>query len=134
MDRMNEQCWVLIGTYSELDRLWRVKRRRQIGGSRTSVEADWAWTLAHEEQHGDVIGFWHTHPRGYGTIPSGRDVLTMRAWCSAFGKPLLCVIADGDNWDGYVFVDDESEWQPVRSIERIKPGQFVMMMGEKNFS
>ena len=33
----------------------------------------------------------------------------MRAWCSAFGKPLLCLIASPKSVRGYRFDDDESE-------------------------
>jgi proteasome lid subunit RPN8/RPN11 len=45
-----------------------------------------------EEKHGDVVGFLHTHPDGP-AAPSKRDLRTMRAWWSAFGKPLLYLIA-----------------------------------------
>jgi proteasome lid subunit RPN8/RPN11 len=106
---MNEQCWVLIFADGEREGNWRVKRRKRVRGKPASVEADWAWALAREEQYGDVAGFFHTHPPGAGTSPSARDVRTMRAWCCALGKPLLCLIAEGAQVDGYVFTDDESE-------------------------
>jgi hypothetical protein len=82
-----------------------------VGGV-ASVEADWGWTLAREEERGDVVGFWHTHPAGAGTAPSGRDIRTMQAWCSALGKPLLCLISEegrGGEAAVYLFADDESE-------------------------
>ena len=61
--------------------------------------------LAREEQRRDVIGFYHTHP-GLPACPSRRDVRTMHAWCSAFGKPLLCVMAGVDGARGYRFEDE----------------------------
>jgi proteasome lid subunit RPN8/RPN11 len=121
---VNEICWVLVGLRE--GRVWRVAKRRRISGHPTSVEADWAWTLAREEKRGDVMGFWHTHPRGMGTTPSARDVQTMQAWRSALGKPLLCVIADGTQMSGYVFADDESEGRPVQSITRVKREQVIV--------
>jgi hypothetical protein len=45
----------------------------------------------------------------------------MRAWCSALGKPLLCLIADGEELGGRVFPDDEAEDQPVSEIEQLEP-------------
>ncbi len=108
-----ERCWVLIGKLGTAAGDWRVRRRRPVGGDAASVEVDWAWALAREEQYGDVLGFWHTHPAGAGVAPSERDLRTMRAWCNAFGKPLLCVIADGDRRAAYVFLNGESEAQPV---------------------
>jgi hypothetical protein len=52
------------------------------------------------------MGWYHTHP-GMRAIPSARDVATMRAWCLALGKPLLCVIAGNDGTRGYIFYDDD---------------------------
>jgi hypothetical protein len=78
---------------------------RYRAGEAASVVADGAWTLRREESCGDVVGFMHTHPMG-GLSPSSRDVRTMRAWCDALGKSLICVIATPheigawrfDNW------------------------------------
>jgi hypothetical protein len=44
----------------------------------------------------------------------------MKAWCSALGKPLLCLIAEEgkpDNPAGYLFPDDE---QPGSLVELAK--------------
>jgi hypothetical protein len=65
------------------------------------------------------MGFFHTHPIGAGVSASDRDVRTMQAWCSALGKPLLCLIVEGDPSGlpgGVIFVDDESEGEPVKEI------------------
>jgi hypothetical protein len=46
----------------------------------------------------------------------------MQAWCSALGKPLLCLIAEGESLldpAAYLFTDDESQGQPVPSIELV---------------
>jgi proteasome lid subunit RPN8/RPN11 len=88
------------------------------------VRFDGLWVLAREEDRGDVIGFYHTHPDGPAR-PSRRDVRTMRAWCSAFGKPLLCVIASPAGIDGYCFDDDSSEGVPLAVVEVFHRGVVV---------
>lgn len=79
---MNERAAVLLDS-------GRLVRWREGGAAH--VEADGAWALRREEAKGDVAGFFHTHPPGV-TGMSARDRLTMKAWVSAFGKPLLCAI------------------------------------------
>jgi proteasome lid subunit RPN8/RPN11 len=117
---MTELCWVLLGAYDENDQTWRLLARRNVAGRPASVEADWRWALAREEERGDVAGFAHTHPAGSGTRPSQRDVRTMEAWCSAFGKALVCLIAEGealDNPAGYLFRSDRAEPLPLAAFE-----------------
>ncbi len=126
MKNSTEECWILVGRFAAHECCWYLKRRRRVAGKAASVEADWAWALAREEKSGDVMGFWHTHPRGAGTTPSARDVRTMRAWCSAFGKPLVCVIADGKDLAGYLFAEAEANGQ-YAVIRRVKTrGTFVV--------
>ena len=127
---MNEQCWILTGHFDEAAGIWRLQAEHHASGHPASVEADWHWTLTREEEQGDVAGFAHTHPIGAGTNPSARDVRTMQAWCSALGKPLLCLIAEGESLldpAAYLFSDDESEGQPAPSFELvdIEPPQKV---------
>src|SRR5580700_9841392 len=105
MNPVVEQCWTLLGQHR--GRIWHCRRVRQSCGERTSVHFDGNWVLDREERHGDVVGFLHTHPDGPAT-PSQRDVRTIRAWCCAFGKPLLCLIASPEELRGYCFEDDES--------------------------
>jgi len=112
---VNEKAAVLVG--QRRGRVWEGRLCRLQVGDATSVEFDWAWVLAREEQHGDVIGFYHTHPSGAIT-PSKRDVRTMRAWVGCFGKPLLCVIESGAALTAYVFETDEDEGRPLAEVQR----------------
>jgi proteasome lid subunit RPN8/RPN11 len=88
------------------------------------VRFDGSWVLAREERRGDVVGFYHTHPDGPAR-PSHRDVRTMRAWCSAFGKPLLCVIASPAGVNGYRFDDDSADGKPLTVVEAFRRGAVV---------
>jgi proteasome lid subunit RPN8/RPN11 len=117
---MNEQCWALTGSYDEEYKIWRVRLRQQISGRPSGVEADWHWALDQEEKIGNLVGFAHTHPVGSGTNPSARDIRTMQAWCSALGKPLLCLIAEGEGLNepaAYVFDDDQSDGTVTKAFE-----------------
>jgi proteasome lid subunit RPN8/RPN11 len=80
--------------------------------------------LRREEERHDVLGFFHTHPDGPHS-PSDRDVRTMRAWCSAFGKPLLCVIASPEALCGYCFDGDESEGVELEVVELFPRGVVI---------
>jgi proteasome lid subunit RPN8/RPN11 len=116
---MNEICWALLGSYDAEERIWQVIPYRKVEGNTASVEADWEWALTREENQGDLMGFFHTHPVGVGVSPSDRDVRTMQAWCSALGKPLVCLIVEGDGSgipEGVVFIDDESVGDPFKWI------------------
>ncbi|MGD2078154.1 MAG: Mov34/MPN/PAD-1 family protein [Chloroflexota bacterium] len=117
---MTEQSWVLLGAYHEQEGIWRLRACRHVPGQPASVEADWQWALAREEVHGDVVGFAHTHPAGSGTEPSNRDLRTMEAWCSAFGKPLVCLIAEGHSLHdpaGYLFHHDGDDPLSLAAFE-----------------
>jgi proteasome lid subunit RPN8/RPN11 len=122
---MTEQCWVLLGVYDEREACWRLRIRGHVSGRPADVEADWRWAMDREEACGDVAGFAHTHPVGSGTKPSDRDMRTMEAWCSAFGKPLICLIAEGETLNdpaAYLFTDDEAEPRPVTEFEVLEEG------------
>ena len=109
-----EHCWVLLG--HRQGRVWHARKARPQTGEPVSVTFDGLWVLRREERRRDVIGFYHTHP-GMPARPSRRDVRTMRAWCGAFGKPLLCVIAGVDGIRGYRFDDDESDGVELELVE-----------------
>jgi hypothetical protein len=88
------------------------------------VRFDGIWVLEREETHGDVVGFLHTHPDGP-AIPSDRDLRTMRAWCLAFGKPLLCLIDSPAGICGYRFDGDESNGEPLAVVEAFSRGVVI---------
>jgi len=100
-----ERCWTLLG--QRRGRVWHARRVRPLSGETLCVAFDGPWVLRREEERHDVAGFYHTHPAGPAR-PSRRDVRTMRAWCSAFGKPLLCLIASPGEVRGYYFAKDGS--------------------------
>jgi proteasome lid subunit RPN8/RPN11 len=88
------------------------------------VRFDGLWVLGREETHGDVVGFLHTHPDGPAS-PSERDVRTMRAWCLAFGKPLVCLIDSPDGLGAYRFDGDESNGVPLAAVEAFSRGVVI---------
>jgi len=109
-----EECWILVGRRHA--GAWRARRVRYRCGEPAQVMADGAWALKREETRGDVLGFFHTHPMG-GLRPSVRDVRTMRAWCDAFGKSLICVIATPHAIGGWRFDDYQSDGETLASVE-----------------
>jgi proteasome lid subunit RPN8/RPN11 len=117
-----EQCWTLVG--GRRGCIWLCRRVRRASGERASVRFDGAWTLEREETHGDVAGFLHTHPDGPAS-PSDRDVRTMRAWVRAFGKPLLCLIADPDALRGYRFDTAESAGKSLALTQAFPRGVVI---------
>jgi proteasome lid subunit RPN8/RPN11 len=126
---MNERLWTLLGSRDAGTGTWRITRHHMVIGRPAEVEADWAWILDRDEAHSDVMGFYHTHPDGCGLAPSQRDIRTMRAWCSALGKPLLCLIAENRKPGvpaGYVFLNDEHGGEPVGSLARETERLFVV--------
>ncbi|NOX54358.1 MAG: hypothetical protein GXP27_07920 [Planctomycetes bacterium] len=117
-----EWCWVLVG--SRRGRVWYMRRLRRSVGRATNVEFDGLSVLEREERRGDVVGFFHTHPSSP-AAPSQRDVDTMRAWVSAFGKPLLCVIEGVDGLAGYRFDDDRSKGVRLPLVEKFPRGVVI---------
>lgn len=117
-----EQCWILVG--QRRGRIWLGRKVRRVTGERACVTFNATWVLEQEEKRHDVIGFWHTHPDGPDG-PSQRDVRTMRAWCSAFGKPLLCVIQSPTVIAGFCFHDDESDCVPLPLLEAFPRGVVI---------
>lgn len=120
---MNERCWTLVGRRQ--GPFWVTRRRRPTRGSPASVEFDAAWVLRREEDRGDVVGFYHTHPAA-APEPSGRDVLTMRAWTSSLGKPLLCLIESDGRPAAFRFDDDRSDGVRLAACELLPHGVVVL--------
>ena len=122
-----EECWPLVG--ERRGRLWLARKLRQTVGSPASVEFDGPAVLAREEKRHDIVGFLHTHP-GFPAEPSARDIATMQAWVSAFGKPLLCLIHGTDGLAGYVFYSDDSRGERLIQVESFARGSMVALCGE----
>jgi proteasome lid subunit RPN8/RPN11 len=121
---VNEECWTLVGR--RRGGVWFARAVRRVSGEPVRVAFDAAWALEREERRGDLIGFLHTHPTG-ALAPSGRDVRTMSAWCSAFGKPLLCLIARADRVAGYRFGGDGdgTDYVPLAEVQRFPRGVVI---------
>jgi len=117
-----EQYGTLVGR--RRGRIWYARRVHLRKGTAASVRFDGLGVLEREESRGDVLGFFHTHPDGP-PRPSQRDVRTMRAWCSAFGKPLLCVIASPDGLAGFQFEDDGSNGVVLETVEVFPRGVLI---------
>ena len=117
-----EQAWVLIGRRK--GRIWYARRIGRCAGEPASVEFDGPAVLDREERKRDVVGFLHTHPASE-ALPSRRDLDTMRAWVSAFGKPLLCVIEGTDGLVGYRFDDESSRGERLLSVELFPRGVVI---------
>jgi proteasome lid subunit RPN8/RPN11 len=117
-----EQCWTLLG--ERRGRIWFCRRVQRASGERARVRFDGDWVLRREESHGDVVGFLHTHPDGP-AVPSDRDVRTMHAWCGAFGKPLLCLIACPEGLRGFRFDDDDSAGEALAIVEVFPRGVVI---------
>ena len=114
-----ENCWTLIGR--RRGRIWCARRIRRSAGTSTTVAFDAKAVLDREEDRGDVVGFFHTHLHS-DPQPSRRDVDTMRAWCSAFGKPLLCVIAGRTETAAFRFDDSNSTGVRLTKVEMFPRG------------
>ena len=119
---VNEQCWVLVG--SRRGPIWYARQITSSAGDPARVEFDGLRVLAREERRRDVVGFYHTHPT-FPASPSARDVRTLQAWVSAFGKPLLCVIEGTDGLRAWRFDDDRSTGIPLRAIEQFARGVLI---------
>jgi hypothetical protein len=117
-----ERCWVLVG--QRRGRIWCGRRLRTSVGEPAHVEFDGPAVLDREERRRDVIGFLHTHP-AYSAVPSQRDLHTMRAWATAFGKPLLCLIEGVDGLAGYRFDDDTSDGDRLPLVETFPRGVII---------
>ena len=118
-----EHCWTLVG--HRRGELWLARRVRKKFGQPASVEFDATWVLVREESHGDVVGFYHTHPAGV-IEPSVRDDRTMHAWVSSFGRPLLCVIEADGLARAFLYRDDETPGTALPQCVLFPRGWIVM--------
>jgi proteasome lid subunit RPN8/RPN11 len=126
--RSSEECWLLVGR--RRGRIWHARQIGRCAGEPASVEFDGLATLRREERRRDVVGFLHTHP-ATATVPSRRDLDTMRAWVGALGKPLLCVIEGVDGLAGWRFDDDESDGERLLAVELFPRGVLIGVDAEQ---
>jgi proteasome lid subunit RPN8/RPN11 len=122
-----EQYWTLVG--KRRGRIWYARRVRASAGKRLRVTFDGPWVLRREEERADVLGFFHTHPDGP-PRPSRRDIRTMRAWVSCFGKPLLCVITSPVGFAGYRFDEHRSGGVALALVELFPRGILIGVDGD----
>lgn len=117
----HEIAAILIGEYR--NGIWHARLNWRTHGDVVSVEFDWKKVLDREEEKGDVVGFFHTHPDGFSSF-SSRDVRTMQSWCNCFGKPLLCLIECESITRAWVFNAD-SDPVELRSLTRFRNNWLV---------
>jgi len=76
-------------------------------GTPGGVGFDWKLVMKRQLEHGDIVGFFHTHPN-MSNKPSVTDYITMGTWNNTFGKPLVCCIRGANGLAAHWFIDDES--------------------------
>lgn len=116
-----EHCWLVVG--QKRGNFWLGRLVQPTTGSIAQVEFDPYWVIDREEQRGDVLGFYHTHPGGR-PGPSKRDVNTMRSWAESFGKPLLCYIEASRELGCFLFDEFEQDGLSI-DCERYPRGVVV---------
>ncbi|GAH74745.1 unnamed protein product [marine sediment metagenome] len=106
-----EICYIMLGKQGAYFNRGRLVKK--VTGKPALVKFDGQWVLEREEKKGDILGFWHTHPNG--TLePSKRDLKTMQAWISCFGKPLFCVIQNASHKTAYLVSSiKHKKWKAV---------------------
>jgi hypothetical protein len=102
---MNEVYLALLGM--RVGRYWYGVGHWDAEGSPGGVAFDPDLVLDRDEEKGDVIGFYHTHP-GMPADPSSIDYKTMSGWTVCLGKPLVCCIKGVSGLRAHWFIDDET--------------------------
>lgn len=120
-----EVAYVLLGETT--GGVWHAKMMWRRTGEPASVDFDWHKVLTREEKKGDVVGFYHTHPNGLKS-PSARDDRTMDAWSTCFGKPLLCLISDGDGIGGWVYDADKDGRTRLSEVHKFRNHWLVAIL------
>jgi hypothetical protein len=102
----NEECHVLLGR--TIGHFWYGRFVGYWQGAPSHVDFDPKYVEDREDSHGDVVGFWHTHPVTHAS-PSSTDYKTMGGWTLSFGRPLVCTIDGTDGLRAHWFLDDEHD-------------------------
>ena len=119
-----EVAYILIGETS--GGIWHARMQWRTSGEPASVDFEWQKVLTREEERGDVVGFFHTHPHGLKS-PSARDDRTMNSWSTCFGKPLLCLIDDGDGINGWVYDADKETEKKIAEVQKFRNNWLVVI-------
>lgn len=61
-----------------------------------------------ESQHGDVLGFWHSHPE-YAKGISGTDIDHAKGFSFSYGKNILMIIETDSGWSRAWYVDEDGK-------------------------
>jgi hypothetical protein len=128
-DSLSERSAILTGQCR--GRIWYGRLREHRIGGPSSVDFDWKWVLKREEQYGDILGFYHTHPGGFAR-PSERDTRTMRAWVSCLGKPLMCVIESFEDLIAYIYETDEDDGSPFAEMQRFPRNVLIAVKDDQH--
>jgi len=91
-----EDCWFVYGM--KVGSLYVGRCVHHSQGSAGGVDFD--WELAWKKK---PIGWFHSHPGEKFTQPSSTDHKTMRSWVRAFGRPVLCGISCGTDFECYEY-------------------------------
>ena len=95
-------------------------------GSAHEVSFDYQMVYDRQDEHRDVIGFYHTHPPSFKAWPSHTDNETMDAWTRALGTSLLCFIDCG--WEIKAWITHPNRgpglWMPYFTGPDIYIGPF----------
>lgn len=101
---------------------WWGKGHWPAEGTPATVGFNYKHVYDREDSHGDVVGFYHTHPHSYG-MPSSTDYATMGAWTVCFGRPLVCLIEGIDGLNAHWYIDDETK--PIQAWVKKIGGIFI---------
>lgn len=91
-----EECWFIYGV--RVAGLFIGFPVYHSAGTSGSVEFSWEKAL-----NPRLIGWIHTHPKGFGPRPSETDNSTMRGWVRGVARPMICgILCNGtQGWFDY---------------------------------
>lgn len=102
----NEEYLALIGRWLT-PTIWVARGKNPIEGGPVSVKFNAQDIIDREIAKGDIMGFYHTHPK-MPASPSSTDYNTMNGWVASLGKDLVCLIEGENGLKTYLWVDDDA--------------------------